>query len=162
MVFLAPSANNRLLLTKSTFYAIVPFVINWIDSYLRRRSFQVSVNGSLLQVESLKVFIYIFKYFIAPISSGLRGHAFKIYEQRCKTRRHQYAFSILIVPYWDKLPEEIVNAPSVEIFKTHWVHYYCLWSYMLLNSLSTTPYYTLYHVAITLAVCSSSLYSLDQ
>ncbi len=27
-----------------------PSVINWIESYLRRRSFQVSVNGSLSQV----------------------------------------------------------------------------------------------------------------
>ncbi len=27
-----------------------PSVINWIESYIRRRSFQVSVNGSLSQV----------------------------------------------------------------------------------------------------------------
>ncbi len=31
-------------------YGIAPSVINWIESYLRRRSFQVSVNGSLSQV----------------------------------------------------------------------------------------------------------------
>ncbi len=29
---------------------MVPSVINWIESYLRRRSFQVNVNGSLSQV----------------------------------------------------------------------------------------------------------------
>ncbi len=44
------SVNHRLLLTKLKCYGIAPSVINWIESYLRRRSFQVSVNGSLSQV----------------------------------------------------------------------------------------------------------------
>ncbi len=44
------SVNRRLLLTKSKCYGIAPSVINWIESYLRQRSFQVSVNGSLSQV----------------------------------------------------------------------------------------------------------------
>ncbi len=30
-------------------YGIAPSVISWIESYLRRRSFQVSVNGPLSQ-----------------------------------------------------------------------------------------------------------------
>ncbi len=44
------SVNHRLLLTKLKCYGIAPSVINRIESYLRRRSFQVSVNGSLSQV----------------------------------------------------------------------------------------------------------------
>ncbi len=44
------SVNQRLLLTKLKCYGIAPSVINWIESYLRRRSFQVRVNGSLSQV----------------------------------------------------------------------------------------------------------------
>ncbi len=44
------SVNHRLLLTKLKCYGIAPSVINCIESYLRRRSFQVSVNGSLSQV----------------------------------------------------------------------------------------------------------------
>ncbi len=44
------SVNHRLLLTKLKCYGIAPSVINWIESCLRRRSFQVSVNGSLSQV----------------------------------------------------------------------------------------------------------------
>ncbi len=44
------SVNHSLLLSKLKCYGIVPSVINWIDSYLRRRFFQVSVNGSLSQV----------------------------------------------------------------------------------------------------------------
>ncbi len=53
----------------------------------------------------------------APIRIWLRDHTFKIHQQRCKTRRRQNAFSVRVVPYWNKLPEEIVNAPSVETLK---------------------------------------------
>ncbi len=44
------SVNHRLLLAKLKCYEIAPSVINWIESYLRWCSFQVSVNGSLSQV----------------------------------------------------------------------------------------------------------------
>ncbi len=44
------SVNHRLLLTKLKCYGIAPSVINWIESYLRRRSFQVNVSGSLSQM----------------------------------------------------------------------------------------------------------------
>ncbi len=55
--------------------------------------------------------------FAATTRIGLRGHTFKIHQQRCKTRRRQHAFSVQVVPYWDNLPEEIANAPSVETLK---------------------------------------------
>ncbi len=44
------SVNHRLLLINLKCYGIAPSVINWIESYLRRRSFQGCVNGSLSQV----------------------------------------------------------------------------------------------------------------
>ncbi len=43
------SGNHRLILTKLKCYGIAPSVINWIESSLRRRSFQVTGNGSLSQ-----------------------------------------------------------------------------------------------------------------
>ncbi len=49
---------------------------------------------------------------------GLRGHAYKFHPQRCFTRRHQFAFTIRAVPFWHKLPTEIVNASPVKPFKT--------------------------------------------
>ncbi len=55
--------------------------------------------------------------FAAPTRIGLRGHTLKIHQQRCKTRRRQYAFSVRVVPYWNKLPEDIVTATSVEAFE---------------------------------------------
>ncbi len=34
------------------------------------------------------------------------------------TRRRQYVFSIPAVPFWNKLPAEIINAWAVRSFKT--------------------------------------------
>ncbi len=62
--------------------------------------------------------------FAHPTRKGLRGHAYKLHPQRCCTRRRQFAFTIRAVPFWNKLPAEIVNASSVISFKTlldaHW------------------------------------------
>ncbi len=55
--------------------------------------------------------------FAASTRIGLQGHTFKIHQQRCKTRRRQYALSVLVVPHWSKLPEEIATATSVEAFQ---------------------------------------------
>ncbi len=55
--------------------------------------------------------------FAAPTRIGLRGHTLKIHQQQCKTRRCQHALSVQVVPYWNKLPEDIVTATSVETFK---------------------------------------------
>ncbi len=55
--------------------------------------------------------------FAAPTRIGLRGHTFKIHQQRCKTRRRQHAFSVRVVPYWNKLSEDIVTATSVGAYK---------------------------------------------
>ncbi len=47
--------------------------------------------------------------FAAPTRFVLRGHTFKVHQPRCKTRRRYHAFSVREVPYWNNLPEEIVN-----------------------------------------------------
>ncbi len=55
---------------------------------------------------------------------GLRGHDYKFHQQRCCTHCRQFDFTIRAVPFWNKPPAEIVNASSVESFKTfleaHW------------------------------------------
>ncbi len=62
--------------------------------------------------------------FVHPTRQGLRGHAFKFLQQRCCTRRRQFAFTIRAVPFWNKLSAKIVNASSVKSFKAlldaHW------------------------------------------
>ncbi len=57
--------------------------------------------------------------FAHPTRKGLRGHAHKFHQQRCCTRRRQFAFT-------HTLPAEIVNAEPVKTrFKTlldaHWL-----------------------------------------
>ncbi len=54
--------------------------------------------------------------FVYPTRQGLRGHAFKFHQQRCCTRRRQFAFTIRVVPFWNNLPADIVNASSVKFF----------------------------------------------
>ncbi len=55
-----------------------------------------------------------------PTRKGLRGHAYKFHQQRCCTRRRQFAFTTRTA----KLQAEIVNASSVKSLKTlldaHW------------------------------------------
>ncbi len=55
--------------------------------------------------------------FAQPTPKGLRGHAYKFRQQRCCTRHRQFAFTIRAVPFWNKLPAEIINASSVKSFK---------------------------------------------
>ncbi len=62
--------------------------------------------------------------FAHPTRKGLCSNAYKFHQQRCCTRRRQFAFTIRVVPFWNKLPAEIVNASSVKSLKTllddHW------------------------------------------
>ncbi len=84
-------------------------------SLVRRR-----IRGDLICMYTIMhVFLYFPSdtVFAATTHTGLRGYTFTIYQQRCKTRRRQRTFSVRVVPYWNKLPEEIVKAPSMETFK---------------------------------------------
>ncbi len=55
--------------------------------------------------------------FAHPTRKGLRAHAYKFLQQQCCARRRQFTFTIRAVPFWYKLPAEIVNASSVKSFK---------------------------------------------
>ncbi len=57
--------------------------------------------------------------FVQPTRKGLRGHAYKFHQQRCCTRRRQFAFTVRAAPSWNKLWAEIVYASSVKSIKTH-------------------------------------------
>ncbi len=54
-------------------------------------------------------------FFAAPTRIWLRGHTFKIHQQRCKTRRRQHAFSGRVVPYWNRLAEDIQVATGCTV-----------------------------------------------
>ncbi len=73
------------------------------------------IRGDLIW--KYKIMHGLLTVFAAPTRIGLRGHTFEIHQQRCKTRRRQHAFSVRVVPYWNKLPEEKVTATSMETVK---------------------------------------------
>ncbi len=53
----------------------------------------------------------------SPLSPTSRFLPAMFHQQRCCTRRSQFAFTIRAVPFLNKLPAEIVNASSVKSFK---------------------------------------------
>ncbi len=50
------------------------------------------ITHGLLEFPMASTFVY-------PTRQGLRGHAFKFYQQRYCTRRRQFAFTIRAVPF---------------------------------------------------------------
>ena len=64
------------------------------------------------------------KFFeLADVTSGLRGHSLKLFKPRCRTTVRQNFFSLRI-DEWNKLPQDVVEAPSINTFKNrldlHW------------------------------------------
>ena len=53
-----------------------------------------------------------------------RGHSYKLFKRSCTTNTRMHYFSFRVVDKWNSLPNEIVNAPSINSFKTrldkHW------------------------------------------
>ncbi len=47
-----------------------------------------------------------------------RGHAYKLDTQRCRTKQRQQTFSHRIINCWNNLHSDIVNAPSLNSFKS--------------------------------------------
>jgi len=65
------------------------------------------------------------KFFeLADVTSGLRGHSSKLFKPRCRTTVRQNLFSLWIVNEWNRLPQDVVEAPSINAFKNrldrHW------------------------------------------
>ena len=63
-----------------------------------------------------------------PINtSRTRGHNKKIYKKHCRLNIRKYSFSQRVVDCWNTLPKEVVEARTVNTFKsrlnTHWKSY---------------------------------------
>ena len=52
-------------------------------------------------------------------SHNLRGHSMKIMVKRCRTDIRKFFFSQRVVQHWNGLPQQIVDATSVNSFKNH-------------------------------------------
>ena len=55
---------------------------------------------------------------------NMRGHSLKLFKPRCNTTLRQNSFSMRIIDDWNKLPQHVIDATSVNAFKNaldkHW------------------------------------------
>ena len=54
---------------------------------------------------------------LADATSWLRWHSLKLYKPRCHTGLRQNFFSVRVINEWNKLPQSVIEAPSVNAFK---------------------------------------------
>ena len=63
-------------------------------------------------------------HFFQLADTTTRGHRFKLTKPRCRTNVRKDAFSHRIVNDWNSLPEQVVEAPTIDAFKirldSHW------------------------------------------
>ena len=55
---------------------------------------------------------------LASPTSATRGHSFKIKKQRTRLKLREHSFSNRVVNNWNDLPEDAVNAATINCFKT--------------------------------------------
>ena len=60
-----------------------------------------------------------YRQFFQPATTqySMPGHSMKLYVERCRLNCRKYFFSHRSVTYWNDLPQDVVDAPSVNAFK---------------------------------------------
>ena len=58
------------------------------------------------------------RFFTRTCSDKTRGNSFKVEESRFRLDIRRKFFTVRVVQYWSRFPREIVDTPSLEVFKT--------------------------------------------
>jgi len=90
-------------------------------------------RGDMIEVYKFIHGIYSSGYSLLPRApqSGRRGHDFKLMKRRCRSQLRATFFSFRVVNLWNRLPSDVVSAPSVNAFKSRLDNYWKDFCYTL-------------------------------
>ena len=83
-----------------------------------------SLSTRRLEIDLCEVYKYLHDHYrngkdklFTPAIRQLGGHAMKLHRPNAKSNPRYNFFAVRIVKYWNDLPEDIINAPSLTLFK---------------------------------------------